>query len=641
MKPAVFRALIALALLGGAAARAGDAPPDYLSALQASAKTQRLAEATGWRKLVHYRKTIFGWASEANRSFYLSPRGADDPEAELEATLAGFFAEPPPLPEVQHPQCQFPARFAWLHGKLGFDFARLPVQRCHRFDEFWGRVSAQSATLVFSSYFVNSPASAFGHTLLRLDKSDGAREGRHFELLDYGVNYSATVNTTNALIYAFKGLFGLYPGQFSSYPYYYKVREYNDYESRDLWEYDLALTPPQVALLIAHLWELGSTSFDYYYISRNCSYHLLAALEAAAPELDLLAHLGHVAVPADTVKVVERVPGLVKGVRYRPSIRSQFRGRARDLSNAQLDAVALLAKDPAAPLPAAMGPAERARVLDASLDLVDLRNPKGILLGDDAAAMQHKQRLLERRSALPVQSEELLLQPPRMHAPDRGHGSLRVGLGGGASSETGPFATVDLRLALHDLGDPPAGYPELAQLEFLPTRLRYNGRARSLWLEEIFLARVASIAPMDRFDQPLSWKMKAGAETLRDGGCAGCLAASFETGAGATLAFLDERLALFALADTSLQAAPHLQGLRGSPVRLGVGPSGGLRARLGDRLVVLGTASWHYLPLAATSTTYRLELGARIGFGRGFALGGQIVGTPLATEGSVAALGYF
>ena len=24
-------------------------------------------------------------------------------------------------------------------------------------------------------------------------------------------------------------------------PYYYKVREYNDYESRDLWEYELEL----------------------------------------------------------------------------------------------------------------------------------------------------------------------------------------------------------------------------------------------------------------------------------------------------------------------------------------------------------------------------------------------------------------
>ena len=291
----VRRALLAVALLGGAAARAGGSPPDYLSALKASAKAQRLVEAPGWRKLVHYRKTIFGWSSEAHRSFFLSPRGGSDPEAELEATLAGFFAEPPPIPEVQHPQCQFPARFAWLHGKLGFDFARLPVQRCPRFEEFWERVSARAATLVFSSYFLNSPASAFGHTLLRLDKSDGAREGRRLELLDYGVTYAATVDTTNALVYAVKGLFGLFPGQFSSYPYYYKVREYNDYESRDLWEYDLALTPQQVSLLIAHLWELGSTSFDYYYISRNCSYHLLGALEAAAPELDLLAHVGYVA----------------------------------------------------------------------------------------------------------------------------------------------------------------------------------------------------------------------------------------------------------------------------------------------------------------------------------------------------------
>ncbi|TMA26980.1 MAG: DUF4105 domain-containing protein, partial [Deltaproteobacteria bacterium] len=253
-KIAVKAGVVAAAALAAAGARADT----YLQELQASAREQRLAEAAGWLKLLHYERGLFGgWHSEAEAKFFLSPRGLSDPATELEATLAGFFSG-------ADVQCRFPARMAWLNGRLHFDFARLPLASCPKFEEFYAKIAARSVTLVFSSYFLNSPASAFGHTLLRLDKGDESVAGKHFELLDYGVNYTATIDTGNAFIYAVKGLFGLFPGQFSAIPYFYKVREYNDFESRDLWEYDLSLTPEQVALVVAHIWELGSTQFPYY-----------------------------------------------------------------------------------------------------------------------------------------------------------------------------------------------------------------------------------------------------------------------------------------------------------------------------------------------------------------------------------------
>ncbi|HEY5678025.1 MAG TPA: DUF4105 domain-containing protein, partial [Myxococcales bacterium] len=111
-------------------------------------------------------------------------------------------------------------------------------------------------TLVFSSYYLNNPASAFGHTFLRLNKAAAAQSGRRFELVDSGIDYAATADTHNAILYAFKGLTGLFQGHWNNYPYFYKVREYADYESRDLWEYDLDLTPQETARLVAHLWEL-------------------------------------------------------------------------------------------------------------------------------------------------------------------------------------------------------------------------------------------------------------------------------------------------------------------------------------------------------------------------------------------------
>ena len=616
-------------MLLAAAFAASAARADYLHDLQASARTQRLAGERGWIKLLHYQRGIFGgWRSDADAKFFLSPDGAGDPAAELDADLAGFFSG-------DDAQCRFPARLAWLNARLHFDFARLKLASCPKFEEFFAKIAARSITVVFSSYFLSSPASAFGHTLLRFDKAEEPLAGKHFELLDYGVNYSANVDTGNALVYGFKGLFGLFSGQFSAIPYFYKVREYNDFESRDLWEYDLSLAPEQVALVAAHVWELGATRFPYYYISRNCSYYVLAALEAAVPELDLLSHVGHVAVPADTVKALYTVPGLVRAVHYRPSIRSQFRRRVAGLSGPERAQVARLADE------AWLTPEQRARVLDAELDLVDLRYGKGLLLGADAEAMKLKQALLERRSAVPVQSAELPADPPSLRSPDLGHGSMRAGAGGGGSSQTGGFATLDFRLALHDLLDPPAGYPELAKLEFLPMRFRYNFRARTLWLESAWLADVASVAPMDRFDQPLSWKMRFGATTLRDAGCDGCLAGAFETGGGASVAFFDERLALLATGDASLVATPHLQGPNGWPARLAVGPSGAARVRLGDRLVLLGSAQWQYLPAAAPRTLFRLGLSARLSLPGGLALSAEVSRIPAATEASLGAFFYF
>jgi len=49
--------------------------------------------------------------------------------------------------------------------------------------------------------------------------------------------------TRHRVLFAINALIGVYPGMFSIMPYYLKVREYNDLENRDIWEYELNLTP--------------------------------------------------------------------------------------------------------------------------------------------------------------------------------------------------------------------------------------------------------------------------------------------------------------------------------------------------------------------------------------------------------------
>jgi hypothetical protein len=603
------------------------ASPLDLAALQRRARELKAAEEPGWLRLGHWRpRWLPGVKGDPDGpGFYLAPEGKTDPAAELDATLAGLLAPSPGGDELDDPACRFPARLHYLAGRLGFDPARLPPRDCPRQRAFFEQVQARSATVVFSSYYLNNPASSFGHTFLRLNKTEVPMSGRSAELLDFGVNYAATPDTDNAVLYAFKGLFGMFKGGFSHYPYYYKVREYADSESRDLWEYDLAITPEETALLVAHLWELGGTWMDYWYLDENCSYHVLGALQAAAPRLTLVDPFASwpAVVPADTIKVLFENPGLVRAVHYRPAMRTQFEARARDLDAAQAMAVEALAQDPTAPLSGGE-PLAQARVLDAALDLMDVRHAKALLFNTSPELARSRQVLLERRSAIRVQSPELVVTPPEESRPERGHGSLRFGLGGGLLEPRGEpragFASLDFRLSLHDLLDRPDGYPTEAQIEFLPTRLRYDGSRAAVELDESLLVRIVSLAPWTRFDKRTSWRLKVGAETVRDAGCASCVAFVAGGGPGFAAGGFGGALHAALFADVSVEAAPGLEGIGGSGWRLGFGPSALLRLAAGSRAALLLSGDWRWLPGTDTRESWTVAGAGRLHLGRDVSL---------------------
>jgi len=620
-------ALLAIAVATPAVAIAAEpkADPSYLPELLAAIKTRSLAEERGWLRLGHWRKGLLGgWESEADGpAMFLSPRGKTDPAAELEATLTGFFASTTPAsegatladPSLEHPMCRFPARFAWLAGAIPLDLDRLPPRSCPRFDAFWKKVSARSATLVFSSYYLNNPASAFGHTFLRLNKEEVARGGERLDLIDQAVDFAAVTDTSNAILYAFEGVFGFFRGEFSARPYFYKVREYADFESRDLWEYELDFDQRKLAMLVAHLWELGQTWFDYYYVTENCSYHVLGALEAADPGVDLLSHVGPVTLPADSVKALFRNPVLVRAVRFRPSARTQLAARTAGLTGPDLDVVETLAEAGDAASLGKMPVAGRVGVLDAALDLVDVRHGREIVTGADPAADALRQKLLETRSALGVPSPPLGIVPPSSGGPERGHGSLRLGLGGAASRADGATAVLEGRLALHDLTDPPAGFSPRTQIEFLKARVTLADRSRVLHLEDASIVEVTSLNAIDRFERRLSWKMRLGATRVADAGCNGCVAGLFTVGGGPGFVSADGVFSAALTADAELLGAPDLHGLSGTGFRPGVGPGLLLRLLGGERAALLGTATWRYLPLASTRTSYDLGLETRLHLG--------------------------
>jgi hypothetical protein len=587
---------------------------DYVHALKIRAHQLHLAQATQWLRLGHWRRTWSGdYESQADGgNFFLSPNGKDSPTLELDATLEGFFSELPAgdprlaSKNVQHPICQFPARFQWLSEQLAIDPSKLPAHDCSRYEEFVKSLQADSVTLVFSSYYLNNPASAFGHTFLRIGKKDALIPEERRQLLDYGIDYSAEVDTNFAPVYAIKGLAGAFPGTFRKVPFYFKVREYNDFESRDLWEYKLRLTPKQRDFLVAHVWELGSTFFDYFYLSENCSYHILGLIEVADPTVDLLDHVHWPTIPADAVKALYDNPGLVESVQYRPSSRTRFRHDIRDLPGDEKDAIEALADDPASKLSFAQK--QDIEVLDAAQDLVDIRYAKQLVQDSrDSDGARIKQKLLERRAEILVPSAAVTEAVPWSKMPQAGHGSRRIALGGGADLQSDRWAAFGARLALHDLADPSDGYPELSQLEFLPTRARYDVTNRKFHLDEMDLVHIISLTSQDRFDRHVSWEARLGSQRLDDAGCH-CYAFHTQIGGGGALATAGERATLFVLGETHLWSGPGLDGIGGASIRVGIGPAGGLRLRITPELVSLSMGEWDWLPgQTGYSTWYASE----------------------------------
>ncbi|HLK40271.1 MAG TPA: DUF4105 domain-containing protein [Polyangiaceae bacterium] len=616
--------------------------PRYASELVARARTMHLAEEVEWLRLGHWHlgpdRTMLGEAD--GPLFWLAAHGKRDPQAELDATLRAIWDPQPADERIQHPFCRFPARMMWLDSRLHFDVLRLPNRGCARYAHFLAKLRPAGAALVFSSYFLNSPASAFGHTFLRIHKAGRTHEN---ELLDTGVDFAATVDTGNALLYAIKGLAGMFPGAFHALPYYYKVREYNDYESRDLWEYELALSPQALAMLVAHLWEEGSTYFDYFYLSENCSYHVLAAIEVSDPSLDLLGHVKFPLVPIDTVRALFDNPGLVRKIRYRPSLRSNLRREMSALTPEQADFVAALVANADEPAPPSMSAPDVARALDAASDVVDVREAKAVLKADDPRVERLKQRILERRADIAIPTAVIPPPVPLDQMPHAGHPTARFALGTGYSPDLGgEYFELRHRLALHDLADPPVGFPQTAAIEFLPFSLRLYPKARSLELEDLSILRVVSLSPWARFQRPMSWMVDAGAARVRDDGCPGCLAGYAKLAAGATAAFgADDAFALFALAAVNVQYSSGMHGAGDSDVRPGIGPIGGVRWRAARTLVLTASASLAWLPDANPALTWVAEGSARWGLAPDVALGVDLRWQPLAVAGSFSAFVYY
>ncbi len=477
----------------------------YLDGLINEAKARKLYLDSTWLALLHYKPSLMHGSRSLidDPAFFLSKNGKYDPEGEMVETLRGFFRTD--LSGDSHPRCRFIARYDWLKGQLGINEDLVPQEDCKGFKELMKAVRPESVVLVFPVGHMNSPASMFGHTFLRIDSSYESK------LLSYAVNYAALTTDSNGLVFGFKGIFGYYKGFFTILPYYDKIKEYNNLENRDMWEYRLDLTHAEVQRMVEHIWELKNIYSYYYFFSENCSYNLLLLLEAARPGSDPTDYLPPWVIPTDTVRAVEKSRMFANGPAvYRPSkatrIKSienamspEYRPLALDVAADGKDPQDILSDD-------GIGKTDKARTLDLAAEYLQYMYAQERV--GKAAYLKSYLRILRARSAAgPAEDYHI----PRPVPPDKGHFSSRFLVDAGVKRGDA-YNDLKLRPAYHDLMDPDQGYIFGAAISFLDTGVRYSYPEKKVSLQNLTLLEIDSISDFSMFYRPVSWKLKAGLE---------------------------------------------------------------------------------------------------------------------------------
>lgn len=213
----------------------------------------------------------------------------------------------------------------------------MPKVECNRFKKFYNDINPKSLSIIFPTTYMNNPASMFGHTLIRINKKNADKTNS--ELNSITINYGAdTKGEISEVIFAFKGVFGLYKGFFSATQYYKLSNNYNYIENRDIWEYKLNFTEENVKYYTKHVWELIFTDSNYYFFQKNCSYYILETLNILTKDVDLTSKFHFYTAPIDTIRLLQK-QGLIIDNNYRPSLQKQIKNQQKYLSREEKKSV--------------------------------------------------------------------------------------------------------------------------------------------------------------------------------------------------------------------------------------------------------------------------------------------------------------
>ncbi|MES3036993.1 MAG: DUF4105 domain-containing protein [Bdellovibrionota bacterium] len=444
-----------------------------------------------WLRLLHlsvpYTKVI-------SSGFYLS--GSLDPLAELRVNLSRALGD-------SSFRCKFPARDQWLRsqfGELSFPDAGAASGACAEYDSWRGSQVVDSISIVYPDRNVQTSLGVFSHTFLKLNLARWPRSSN----LNIALGFAAELDPNEPFVsLVSKGLFGGYVAQFTFSNYYTEVNRYGESESRDIFEYDLKFSKSEIDFLLKHMWELQDADFQYYFLSGNCSYHLLTLLEIARPSLDLSSGFDYVTVPSTSLRVVLAAPDLVGKRHWIPGKQTRQNlmvarlsepGRAlyRELRYGGLAFYSDLFSA------RGISAEETALILDLLAESTRGRSDLALLRGE----------VLNYRSQLPVGGDVVALEFPSEN-PETAHGVELISVGFGQDSgRSDTWAQLRYRAALHNVLDPPSGYFRDSTFELADLRVRYYG-SREFDGSSFTLLNAVILQSVTEDQFPISWRARS------------------------------------------------------------------------------------------------------------------------------------
>ncbi|NNV48967.1 DUF4105 domain-containing protein [Roseobacter sp. HKCCD7415] len=484
-----------------------------------------------WLNLLQYDVSRVSLRSDVlPGNFFLTDNGHQDPEAELLAFIDAVYAPVPDDPNT-HAICRFPARVLYLRRVL--DVNDLPELSCPDYDAWSGYGRITGATLIFASGSLGDPATFYGHILLKFTSNatfsgNVARQTGQGNLLDTSLNYGAVFpQNENAAVYVVKGLLGGYSSTYTNVEYYEQRGDYVQSQDRDLWEYELNLTPDELELLVASSWELYQQKNTYYFLSKNCAYRF-AELVALAIGQDIDFQGKPWSLPLDVFVDLSTMRGsngqpLIANVERVHAPTTRFLSAYKALDSKQQAALessvrsALDASQPYVPAPyfgrSDVSDKDRAEVVEAALLYITMIRAQD----DDGDATEDLTNLdgafLVQRIELPAGDTGIGLSDDT-RPPHEGHRTSTAQitylnnnrLGGGIELRLRPVLTDFLSLSA---GEAPFSELSMGDLSLI---LR-DGNAR---LQVFDALRITAISPRKTrlpYEYRPSWRLRFGAES--------------------------------------------------------------------------------------------------------------------------------
>ena len=441
-----------------------------------------------WLVLLHYKKTLFGYESLIDdKKFFVSKKGKTSPKDEFLASIKLIKKNPKKF------ACKFPLRYEILNKY--FHLSNFNINKeCPKLDKFLKALNPNKAVMVFASANLNSPSSMFGHTLIRIDTPSNQ------EYLSSAVNYAAHVTDKNGILFAFKGIFGFYKAYYSILPYYEKLKEYSDKDSRDLWGYELNFNKSEVRKMGLNIWELKDIYSYYYFFKENCAYNILYLIDVVNPSINSVGYYDNSfsVIPLDTVKLLYK-KGIITKLSYMPSLVTQIETISKPLNEKQKKLIVNIAngKD-LNKIDDINNSKTKARILDTSVRYLEYLSKKKSI--PKKTYTKRFLKILKKRSKVKFISNYKYKIP---YNPLFSHNSKRFSVFKGNG-----FLDFGLRLSYHQLDDNADGYKKGASLSFGNFLFRYKNK--KIKIQKVGIIEIKSLAKRDIFFHPVSWKIDFG-----------------------------------------------------------------------------------------------------------------------------------